>query len=96
MKPGQDNHYTQNFFSLEENAVYFLRTSNRYEARRFCQVKFAGHTPCPAVVIVQEEGGRKFPCSRDNLFISTEMPFNGWHPDIPAEIIMGAVVSGEG
>lgn len=54
---------------LEEGNQYFLRT--RPEACRpesWETVRFIGYTPCPAVVIVATEPGKRMPIARDGLF----------------------------
>ncbi len=61
---------------LEEGNQYFLRI--RQETCRpetWEAVRFIGFTPCPAVVIVATQPGRRMPIARDDLFAAErQMP----------------------
>lgn len=60
--------YTHKYIDLVVNKDYFLRTTAKYEGRNlYSRVTFINYTHCPAVVIVLDENGRRFPCNRDDL-----------------------------
>jgi hypothetical protein len=55
--------------SFDESKSYFLRISARDpNTPRLVKVSFIGYTTCPAVVVVQDEHSRRFPCERAALY----------------------------
>ncbi len=55
---------------LEEGSHYLLRCKPAAcDPETWERVRFVGYTPCPAVVIVMIEPGKRMPIARDELFM---------------------------
>ncbi len=55
---------------LEEGSQYLLRRKPATcDPESWERVRFVGYTPCPAVVIVMVEPGKRMPIARDELFM---------------------------
>ncbi len=60
---------------LEEGSQYLLRckpAACNHESWE--RVRFVGYTPCPAVVIVMIEAGKRMPIAREELFSEKNQP----------------------
>ena len=55
--------------TLEEGKKYLVRTHGYTSHEVRCiPVMFIGYCPCPAVVLVCDEAGKRWCCSREDIF----------------------------
>ncbi len=60
---------------LEEGSHYLLRSKPAAcHPETWERVRFVGYTPCPAVVIVAVEPGKRMPIARELLFSDISQP----------------------
>lgn len=65
---------------LEEGSQYLLRSKPAAcDPASWERVRFVGYTPCPAVVIVMIETGKRIPIARDELFSEKNQPLALFH-----------------
>jgi len=54
---------------LQDGKRYLLKISREDRTIPvYIQITLVGHTPCPAVVMVEDARSQRFPCERGNLF----------------------------